>query len=370
MSSSAIYLVLVTEVIGGAEKRFTQLWLYCKRQGREDCRLVLSRKLWEHLLAIDEFQDLKNFERSVTFLPGVSFRELRAGIRQIQQQDASSVFHFVALSPALIWRRRPPPILLSITDASLSLYGPRGLGIILWGAFLSKCIDAVDPDVCRHMRRLFYFKRKHVYNTPNTAVDLDVFKPVDFSERRNRLVYVGLFYTEKQAPRLLSMLPKIDAELKSSGFSDLEYYFLGREGDDPEFLPRCRELSKSMDIQAYFEPNPQLILREAKIAFSVQRLTNYPSRSLLEFLASGCQVVVTDVGDTRRIVQEQFGHFVPRDFDERQIIRHCKDILSMQREEYEQRVSKAREFLRQNFSIESMAQYYFQLYDVLKAKAV
>ena len=54
-------------------------------------------------------------------------------------------------------------------------------------------------------------------------------------------------------------------------------------------------------------PHPWEILRESSVFVSLQRDENYPSQSLIEAMACENAVVVTDVGDTRRLVSEKEG---------------------------------------------------------------
>jgi glycosyltransferase involved in cell wall biosynthesis len=50
--------------------------------------------------------------------------------------------------------------------------------------------------------------------------------------------------------------------------------------------------------------NPFDVLARSKIFLSLQDKENYPSQALLEAMASGCAVIATDVGETRRLLDE------------------------------------------------------------------
>lgn len=56
--------------------------------------------------------------------------------------------------------------------------------------------------------------------------------------------------------------------------------------------------------QVYKSDNPSGVFSRAKIFLSLQSVENYPSQSLLEAMASGCAIIATDVGETRRILDE------------------------------------------------------------------
>jgi glycosyltransferase involved in cell wall biosynthesis len=52
------------------------------------------------------------------------------------------------------------------------------------------------------------------------------------------------------------------------------------------------------------------VLGRSKVFLSLQETENYPSQSLLEAMASGCAIVATDVGETRRMLDERCAVFV------------------------------------------------------------
>lgn len=54
-------------------------------------------------------------------------------------------------------------------------------------------------------------------------------------------------------------------------------------------------------------------LSRSKIFLSLQKKNNYPSQSLLEAMVCECAVVATDVGETRRIVDEECAVLIPYD---------------------------------------------------------
>ncbi|WP_219792484.1 glycosyltransferase [Billgrantia antri] len=55
----------------------------------------------------------------------------------------------------------------------------------------------------------------------------------------------------------------------------------------------------------------EFLLRRTKFALSLQSYENYPSQFVLEAIASGCEVIATDVGDTRLLLNESNSYLVP-----------------------------------------------------------
>lgn len=60
-----------------------------------------------------------------------------------------------------------------------------------------------------------------------------------------------------------------------------------------------------------FASSPYQVLGRSKIFLSLQQNENYPSQALLEAMASGCAIIATDVGETRRILDESCAVLIP-----------------------------------------------------------
>ncbi len=56
---------------------------------------------------------------------------------------------------------------------------------------------------------------------------------------------------------------------------------------------------------------PFSVLGRSKIFLSLQKTENYPSQSLLEAMASGCAIIATDVGETRKMLNEHCAILIP-----------------------------------------------------------
>ena len=56
-----------------------------------------------------------------------------------------------------------------------------------------------------------------------------------------------------------------------------------------------------------FSKNPAKNLADSLIFLSLQDYNNYPSQLLLEAMSCGCAIVATDVGETRKLVDEKIG---------------------------------------------------------------
>jgi glycosyltransferase involved in cell wall biosynthesis len=70
---------------------------------------------------------------------------------------------------------------------------------------------------------------------------------------------------------------------------------------------------KIPNAKIYQADNSFLVFARTKIFLSIQEYENYPSQSLLEAMASGCAIIATDVGETRKLLNEKCCVFIKYD---------------------------------------------------------
>jgi glycosyltransferase involved in cell wall biosynthesis len=100
-------------------------------------------------------------------------------------------------------------------------------------------------------------------------------------------------------------------------------------------------------------------LSDALIFLSLQKENNYPSQALLEAMASGCIPIVTDVGETRNLINETNGFLVHENVEE--IVGVIRQILDNQRQ-FEKKGFDIREQTIKKFSIDTYLDYYHTLF--------
>lgn len=361
MSGPSVFIVLPTDALGGAEKRFAGLWLWLREQGHLGIHLVVPRPLKQALSEAPEFKALPQHEHAIVTFDSADARPLKGQWRQLnllRLRHPRAVFHYTLLPPALLGLIRPDRTVFTIPNSSLDRYNLRGLLPVLASALVSGRVDVLDEDVLGRLKGWFPFRTSALRLTPNSFVDVDYYQP---KPKKLRLAFTGLFSLEKQAARLVDAIPAVDAALKAKGLS-AEFRLMGREVHGSTLGERCAALRPQIDVQAGYEPNPVAVLAEARIFFSLQRANNYPSKALLEAMACGCIPIVTDVGTTRRIAPQGIASFVPREFTPEQLAEKVVQILTLPDAEQDRRAAAARQFVREKFSVESMANYYLGLW--------
>lgn len=367
--SDPVYLVIPARGISGAEKRFLGMWLHLQERGLSQLQLVTSRQAFDLACKTEELSRAEQFADRVVF--ATEHPKMRLALApvlfRLWRRDPRAVFHFVMMPPGpfeLPYVRRS---LYTIPDSFLEHFSPRGRAQLYLGTALARRVDMLDPVLFERFRqKLFRFKRSAISHTPNSFVDTDLYRPAPFAQKTNTMTFLGRFHDEKQVDRLVETLPFVDRFLREKGITDPAYRILGN-GDDA-IVRRCEELSKTIDVQAYYEPNPMRVLATSKVFFSLQKSNNYPSKSLLEAMSCGNVPVVTDVGTSRRIAPDELASYVPRDFTADDIARACAKVLSMDELEHRGRVAAMRTFLEENFSVASMADYFVDIYRALASR--
>lgn len=366
MTENSVYIILASPAIGGVEKRLAGLFLHLVAHG-QDVRLVISRELLEQLRRSREHSGVdRHATRIHPFDGGAdSFRALGRHLRPIFTDAPRGVFHYGLASPLRLHRSRSKRTLFTIPNASLTQYNARGLAEVYGGILRATRVDVLDPAVYAKLASRFPWRRGSFSLTPGSYVDLDLFKPLPGSQKRDVIAFCGLFSDEKQAPRLVSVLPQLLSRLDAAGFPDAQVWLLGR---DPagDVTRRVAELSTPR-VRAWFDPDPRVHLSQAKVFLSLQRSTNHPSKALLEAMACGCTPIVTDTRDSRRSAPEHLAHYVPREFSADDLARAAIHVLRRTPAELDEHADRMRTFLAANFSLDTMAAYYAQLYDQLRA---
>jgi glycosyltransferase involved in cell wall biosynthesis len=360
-SLPTVFLCLPTSAIGGAEKRFSGLWRYLSQQRQVDVVLVVQRALLDALSRLPELNPLPLNVSTFEVAPHESPRSaLRKKLTRLHEGNPDAIFHYVMMGPAEVQRFSSQRTLFSEPVASLSLFNWKGRLSSRMAAMLATKTDVLDASVREDLLRYLPAKAADITVTPGSFVDLEAYRPAPVT--LNRLTFIGLFTTSKQAFRLARAVPAMDRALKRAGVADAQFRFLGRETQQPGVREILAECGQDIDASSEFEFDPGRILAQSKVVFGLQQITNYPSKALLEGMAAGALPIVTDVGETRRIATEDFAQFVSRDFTDDEIAEACVRHMTLDESVRQARVVRMREHLRRFFSIEAMADYYLGLY--------
>jgi len=166
-------------------------------------------------------------------------------------------------------------------------------------------VDHLSADLCRRVSALQLASGKRLHTSPCSFAD---YGETDVRDKKPWMVFVSRLIQGKGIEILLASLPEIlgrcpHLKVKIVGEGAL-YEQIGRS---------VGRMSGSDRVWLGFRKEPIDILRHSRIFLSLQDRENYPSQSLLEAMACGNAVIATDVGLTRKIVDENVGVLIDRD---------------------------------------------------------
>ncbi len=365
----SVYYIISATSIGGAEKRFIELWGYLQEAETPfHYYLVISEQLYNVL------------EKKPTISPLLAKYPDRIKVYNISnngsvvhfqkklyqyvcdQTKTDDILHFVLSFPTYIFSLKHKRTVYSLTESSLKNVNIKGKMLYLINILRGRIVDILDPAVYKIIKKSFFFKNSRISMTPGSFVDTTVFKPADHHQKENWFVFLGRFFYVKQVIQLLNVLPDVCRKLNEAGHS-YKFIFLG----DGQLQPEMSQIMtspayKNLPIEINWSYKPEEVLAKSKVFFSLQMRNNYPSKSLLEGIAAGNIPLVTDVGTTRLIARPEFSYYVPENFSADDIAGELLQILSLDETTLQEKMTAARTFISNNFTIQTSAAYYINLY--------
>ncbi len=218
-------------------------------------------------------------------------------------------------------------------------------------ALCSDRIDCLYPSATESVQRRFPMCR--VTTTPCPGTLLDVFVP---AEKKKVIAFVCRWVEVKNVRLFFDSVLTIEEDLYQAGYI---VQLCGKSSDGQMEKYIARRLASARHPEIIHCPGfikPETVLPEAELFLSLQDINNYPSQSLLEAISSGCYIIASDEGDTRRIVKPEFGTYC--ELSVPSVAKSILDYLKISQEDKRKAVEAARSFALENFHIETSAAYY------------
>lgn len=324
-----ILVLLNNSGVGGAERRMGRLFARMAMD-QPNVSMIVNKSLWEQLQAAGIVSETQ--VRIYVFRE--PFAWMARGVAALNQTVALWVRKLDYLLIALwLWGRYcfSPPVLfhavlggayavlplilvrpghryvLSVTDPNLAnIVGNRaGLWLYLWGLRHTTVIDALTEAICDELVRAGLDRRK-IMVSPGSVVDVNRFRPD--RPKEPWVIFAGRLVDEKNPLLFVEAIPAIHAAVPEAKF-----FIYGCGPLLATILERLTRLGLHRIVAMGFENDLSLQLARSSVFVSLQRRDNYPSQSLLEAMACELAVVATDVGMTRRLVDERTGISVTPD---------------------------------------------------------
>ena len=300
-----LFILWAAKDFGGLERRYIRLANHLYSKPQYDVSIVCQTRCRTSALKyIDNENILRTSTKTVFFgyeLPYFIYRffELFYILREINRSNTDSIvccFNpgiITAIMGTISGRGKTfiVPNALLITDLPL-----RFLDIIGIKATLAKCpvIDHLSEEPAFVLKSLVPGLYPKCINK---------FAPVSFSDYSN---------VQKANCRDIDVL-MIARFIEGKGYDLLESIGPFLEN----YIVHCCGFGhmkiKIPNARIYQSDDPFSVCARAKIFLSIQESNNYPSQSLIEAMASGCAIIATDVGETRKLITDDCGWLIPYD---------------------------------------------------------
>jgi glycosyltransferase involved in cell wall biosynthesis len=372
INNRSIYIVIETNGIGGAEKRFTDLWVFFV-QKKIDIHLVIENYAYVELLKNENYKFfLLTYCKYVHVLNlyGSNYASFFFNLhRFFWKQPKKAIVHFpltYVFGLNILYGHK----IVSSYVAVFDFFKSNSFRFLindffrLSGFLFSNAIDILDPEIFEGLKNRYIIKDKISLTAGGTHVFLDAYKRLP---KKLYFTFLGSLYSEKQALKLICVLPKVNDELISKGYTDYKFIICGK-GDDQHAILNLlsTKVYSQIPIELCYTTSPEKILGESAIFFSLQRTTNYPSKSLAEAIVCGCYPIVTDVGSTD-LMLSNIPYFtkVPVDFESIHILKAIIEYLELSTDSIDNIAELISSKGRDRFRIESQANYFHEIYSSL-----
>ena len=328
------FVLINNSGVGGAERRFAISFLYLFEQDKE-VYLIINFRLYNLLKGVGLLPDNKNIvilkdiigrfvdqieERfSLSALSGLFFY-----IKKVDyiffafktwlffRKETISVAHLIlggAYVGLPLFLNKEIRVVISVVCPLKRMVGSIiGLYLYLWALRRADIIDALSTGIKTDLLS-YGLQNGRIVISPGSFTDIERYFPAH--KKKDWVVYAGRFHTDKNPLLFVDAIPSV-----ISSFPGARFYILGEGYLETDVRNRIRELGISTSVEVKFLSDIGEVIRFSRVFVSIQREENYPSQSLLEAMACENAIIATDVGETRRLVDEKTGILIKEDANE------------------------------------------------------
>lgn len=223
----------------------------------------------------------------------------------------------------------------------------------------SDYIDFLSPFILEGVReRGVKVKEESVSITPCSFTDYSKCKIGD--KKSFQVAFAGRLEKDKNPDIFIDA-----AIILANKYQDIIFHIMGDGRLSAEVGERVKK-SELPNIKFYgFHPQPTDILADTSVFVSIQTTNNYPSQSVLEAMGCGNVTIASDVGDTRMFINEANGILIKLNTDD---LVAAIEKLYLDRKLCRKMGEYSYNYVRDNHTIEKMSEYYIGLLDKLNLK--
>jgi len=215
-------------------------------------------------------------------------------------------------------------------------------------------IDFLSPFICHGLKNKgFDFRNSQIHFTPGSFTNYEMCK--QGSKKPFSIAFAGRLEPDKNPLMLLEAIKILNEQ-------DIQIpcYILGRGNLETTIKEKIKQNKLNNVMLMGFHKNPPEILQSTSIFVSLQSTNNYPSQSVLEAMACGNAIIATNVGDTSLFVNTQNGILINRNPNE---LANAIKYLYLNDIELEKRIKYSYDYVRNNHTVDKIADYYLRLFN-------
>jgi glycosyltransferase involved in cell wall biosynthesis len=314
-------MVVINSAIGGTEKRFSNLFRLLPGKTGNDYHYFVPDMLFQKMVAcglIDTttpgvsrlYQNgLKAmYPLNPIHFGGLTVRGLAKMIKPFWRAELQK--KIFEICPDVIHIALPSDHLRPIPDLPLVLEMANNTGenMNTWlvrQAVKRKCIlncatEGIRAKLIETFPEIDVKSKTRVI--PCSFIDYSKMQYDHEKHRQKKVVFIGRLEEFKNPFLFLSVV-----ELLAQRRKDFQAQIMGTGSLEQSMRNWIVEHQLSDLISMEYVTNPMANLSDTLIYFSAYQVDNYHSQALLEAMASGCAIVATDIGETRKVVDETCG---------------------------------------------------------------
>ena len=224
--------------------------------------------------------------------------------------------------------------------------------------FILRRVDVLDV-LCPEQLSFYSQKVRRgclVGSTPGTFTDLEAYRP---QPKERLFVFIAARLNKQKNPQLMVDAVKMCQDaLRASGYKVL---ICGCGWEEERIRGQIEDLRLDDIVTMPGYVSPREVLPKAEVLCALQKGTNYPSQTIAEAAASGCFVIATDVGETRRMLDLSFSSLV--DPSAAELSRAMESYILLAEDQKRRCFADARGYAERHFSIAPSREYFLGLYE-------
>lgn len=218
----------------------------------------------------------------------------------------------------------------------------------------SDYVDFLSPFILNGVKeRGMKIKEESVSITPCSFTDYSKCKI------GNKIIYQVAFAGRLEKDKNPNLFLEA-AIILSKKYPEILFHIMGEGRLSSDIKEKVDNSGSGNIIFHGFHSQPTEILADTSVFVSIQTTNNYPSQSVLEAMGCGNAIVATNVGDTQMFINKNNGILINLDVVE---LVNAIEALYLNKELRERLGKYAYSYVRENHTIEKMVDYYVNLFN-------